>query len=172
MVRSAFKWLERGCHSADLSLRSSELLTEAQVLSAANDFLPSSTFSAVSSYSVCRQYVQPPCTITCIPIRVHIKIKIPSTVCHTIVWTHRNTDWGVSGAEQEYSLSKTKVKHNQAWSPNGSMHDWSWWILPQDFSGIKFCADSTKILWMRLQTEVPPYIYITCMHATTTKSHA
>ena len=25
----------------------------------------------------------------------------------------------VSGAEQEYSLSKVKVQHDQAWTPNG-----------------------------------------------------
>ena len=28
---------------------------------------------------------------------------------------------GVSGAEQEYSLSKAKVKHNRAWARNGWM---------------------------------------------------
>ena len=31
------------------------------------------------------------------------------------------SQWRVSGTEQEYLLSKTRVKHDRAWSPNGSV---------------------------------------------------
>ena len=33
-----------------------------------------------------------------------------------LIWRSRR---GVSGAEQEHSLSKARVKHDRAWSPNG-----------------------------------------------------
>ena len=66
---------------------------------------------------------------------------------------HQGVEWVqiVDGTEQKHSLLKTKVKHNRVWSPNG-------WVtitglalhLPRDFFGVKFCADSTKVLQMRL----------------------
>ena len=37
---------------------------------------------------------------------------------------------------------------------------------PEIFSGVKFCADSTNVLWMRLQPEVPRvYTYAKRSHA-------
>ena len=51
---------------------------------------------------------------------IFLHFNVPA-VCHCFVlWASlRQTAGGVSGMEQEHSLSKARVKHNQAWSPNG-----------------------------------------------------
>ena len=64
------------------------------------------------------------------------------------------TQWqaGSVGAKPDhYFALGSHVKHSWAWSP-----EW-WWdawalCLPQDFSGVKFCADSTKVLWTGTHT--------------------
>jgi len=67
----------------------------------------------------------------------------------------------VSGADQEHSLSKARVKHDQAWSPNRWVTIMCWALCPPwDFSRVKFCAHSAKVLWMRLNWGAPVCITI------------
>ena len=55
------------------------------------------------------------------------------------------------GADQEHSLWKDKVKHGPAWSPNGWVTVMCSALHPlEDFSGVKFSADSTNVLWIKL----------------------
>ena len=77
-----------------------------------------------------------------------VEAEILCKVCYTArthLPTQRKSERSYSGAEQEYSLSEAKVKHDRAWSPNG------WATVkcqalrpPSDFSGVKFCTDSTE----------------------------
>ena len=67
---------------------------------------------------------------------------------------------GVSGAQQENSLSKSAVKHDRMWSPHGRVTVlWSRHCVPNgsNFPGVKIlCRLSAprKVLQMRLYTEV------------------
>ena len=76
-------------------------------------------------------------------------IRMMSITC-TSSHTHTSTTIRISGAEQEYSLSKDEVELNRAWSP-------SWvTIYVLGFAGhLKIspasnCALYEKVLWMRL----------------------
>ena len=85
----------------------------------------------------------------------------------TLVKTHKARR--VSGAEQGHSFLKARVKHNRVWSPNGWLIIMCWALrLPWDFSRVKFCADSIRVLWMRWQTKVPR-VY---PHAKRSRTHA
>ena len=93
------------------------------------------------------------CMHICVRAQRHLKMKsfknnksshrkpLPFVFC-SVVGNLNESDGGrVGGAEQEYLICKSQVKHDWVWSPNG----WETLHPPWDFSGFKSCADSTKV---------------------------